>query len=237
MTLAMKGAVLLVAVFLIVKFGLPLITAPLPMSLIWLYLFLTTVGIVVYGTLSGETTESLLGPISRFLSGEGLNGAAKRARLAVLVLVPLLVGWETYSDLVPSTQPPAENRTIHPAPPGEFVGLANPVPNTPENVMMGKGLYAAFCSPCHGPKFNGNGPASDGFNPPPANFVDSGTIAQLQESYLFWRIKKGGVGLNVEGHPWKSAMPRWEVELPDEWIWKIIMAEYAGSGHKPRTFE
>jgi len=153
------------------------------------------------------------------------------------VLVPLLVGWETYSDLVPSTQPPAENRTIHPAPPGEFVGLANPVPNTPENVMMGKGLYAAFCSPCHGPKFNGNGPASDGFNPPPANFVDSGTIAQLQESYLFWRIKKGGVGLNVEGHPWKSAMPRWEVELPDDWIWKIIMAEYAGSGHKPRTFE
>ncbi len=237
MTLAMKGAILLVAVFLVLKFGLPLITAPLPMSLIWLYLFLTTVGIVVYGTLSGETTQELLGPIFRFLGGDGLNGAAKFARLAVLVLVPLLVGWQTYSELVPSSQPPAENRTIHPAPPGEFVGLANPVPNTPENVMMGKGLYAAFCSPCHGPKFNGNGPASDGFNPPPANFVDSGTIAQLQESYLFWRIKKGGVGLNVEGHPWKSAMPRWEVELPDDWIWKIIMAEYAGSGHKPRTFE
>jgi len=237
MTLAMKGAILLVAVFLVLKFGLPLITAPLPMSLIWLYLFLTTVGVVVYGTLSGETTQELLGPIFRFLGGDGLNGAAKFARLAVLVLVPLLVGWQTYSELVPSSQPPAENRTIHPAPPGEFVGLANPVPNTPENVMMGKGLYAAFCSPCHGPKFNGNGPASDGFNPPPANFVDSGTIAQLQESYLFWRIKKGGVGLNVEGHPWKSAMPRWEVELPDDWIWKIIMAEYAGSGHKPRTWE
>ena len=237
MTLAMKGAILLVAVFLVLKFGLPLITAPLPMSLIWLYLFLTTVGVVVYGTLSGETTQELLGPIFRFLGVDGLNGAAKFARLAVLVLVPLLVGWQTYSELVPSSQPPAENRTIHPAPPGEFVGLANPVPNTPENVMMGKGLYAAFCSPCHGPKFNGNGQASDGFNPPPANFVDSGTIAQLQESYLFWRIKKGGVGLNVEGHPWKSAMPRWEVELPDEWIWKIIMAEFAGSGHKPRTWE
>ncbi|TLY22041.1 MAG: cytochrome c [Nitrospirae bacterium] len=236
-SLAVKGAVLLVAVFVVFKFGAPLVTAPLPMSLIWLYLFLTTVGIVVYGTLSGESTEALLGPIFRFLGGEGLNGVAQLARLAVLVLFPLLVGWETYSDLVPSSQPPAENRTIHPAPPGEFVGLANPVPNTPENVMMGKGLFAAFCSPCHGPKFNGNGPASDGFNPPPANFVDPGTIAQLQESYLFWRIKKGGVGLNVEGHPWKSAMPRWEVELPDEWIWKIIMAEYAGSGQKPRTWE
>jgi hypothetical protein len=236
-SLAVKGVVLLVAVFVVFKFVAPFITAPLPMSLIWLYLFLTVVGIVVYGTLSGKSTEALLGPIFRFLGGEGLNGVAKSARLAVLVLVPLLVGWETYRDLAPGTQPPAENRTIHPAPPGEFVGLGNPVPNTPENVMMGKGLYSAFCSPCHGPKFNGNGPASDGFNPPPANFVDSGTIAQLQESYLFWRIKKGGVGLNVEGHPWKSAMPRWEVELPDEAIWKIIMAEYAGSGHKPRTWE
>ena len=162
---------------------------------------------------------------------------ARSLRLAVLVLFPLWVGWVTYDDLAPQTEPPVENRVIHPAPPGWFVGLANPVPNTPENVMMGKGLYAAYCSPCHGAMFNGNGPASDGWNPPPANFVDSGTIAQLQESYLFWRIKKGGVGLPVEAHPWKSAMPRWEVELPDEWIWKIIMAEYAGSGHKPRTWE
>jgi len=236
-SLAIKGAILLAAVFAALKFVLPLFTAPLPMSLIWLYLFLATVGIVVYGTLSGESTEALMGPIFRFLSGEGIGGAAKYARLAVLVLFPLLVGWQTYSELAPSSQPPAENRTIHPAPPGEFVGLSNPVPNTPENVMMGKGLYAAFCSPCHGAKFNGNGAAADGFNPPPANFVDEGTIAQLQESYLFWRIKKGGVGLSVEGHPWKSAMPRWEVELPDDWIWKIIMAEYAGAGHKPRTWE
>ena len=236
-SLAIKGAILLAVVFVALKLVLPLFTAPLPMSLIWLYLFLATVGIVVYGTLSAESTEALLGTVFRFLSGEGLGGAARYARLAVLVLFPLLVGWETYSGLVPSTQPPAENRTIHPAPPGEFVGLANPVPNTPENVMMGKGFYSAFCSPCHGAKFNGNGAASDGFNPPPANFSDPGTIAQLQESYLFWRIKKGGVGLNVEGHPWKSAMPRWEVELSDDMIWKIIMAEYAGSGNKPRTWE
>src|SRR3989475_11389435 len=148
-SLAMKGAVLLVAVFVVFKFVAPLVTAPLPMSLIWLYLFLTTVGIVVYGTLSGESTEALLGPIFRFLSGEGLNGVAKSARLAVLVLVPLLVGGQTYSELVPSSQPPTENRTIHPAPPGGLVGLANPVRNTPENVMMGTSVYVAFCFPCH----------------------------------------------------------------------------------------
>ena len=236
-SLAIKGGILLVAVFLILKFGLPLFTAPLPMSLIWLYLFLTTIGIIVFGTLSGHSTEALLGPIFRFLGGEGIGGVTKIARLAVLALFPLLVGWQTYSGLVASYEPPSENRTVHPAPPGEFVGLSNPLPNTPENVMQGKGFFSAFCSPCHGAKFDGNGAASDGFNPPPANFVDPGTIAQLQESFLFWRIKKGGVGLPVEGHPWKSAMPRWEVELSDDMIWKIIMAEYAGSGHKPRTWE
>ena len=236
-SLALKGGILLGAIFLFLKLILPLFTAPLPMSLIWLYLFLTTIGIIVYGTLSGESTEALLGPIFRFLSGEGIEGTTKMARLAVLVLFPLQVGWQTYSGFVPSFQPPSENRTIHPAPPGEFVGLSNPVPNTPDNVMMGKGLYFAYCMPCHGPKFNGNGPASDGFNPQPANFSDPTTIAMLQESYLFWRIKKGGVGLSVEGHPWKSAMPRWEVELSDDQIWKIIMAEYAGAGQKPRTWE
>src|SRR2546422_7645625 len=97
-SLAMKGAVLLVAVFVVFKFGAPFVTAPLPMSLIWLYLFLTAVGIVVYGTLSGETTQELLGPIFRFLGGEGLNGAAKSARLAVLGLIPLLGGWGTHID-------------------------------------------------------------------------------------------------------------------------------------------
>ena len=80
--------------------------------------------------------------------------------------------------------------------------------------------------------FDGKGPAAPGFNPPPANFTDPTTIAMLQESYLFWRIKKGGVGLPIEGMPWKSAMPRWELELSDEEIWKIIMGEYDGAASK-----
>ena len=114
-SLAIKGGILLAVVFVFLKFGLPLITAPLPMSLIWVYLFLTTIGIIVFGTLSGQSTEALFGPIFRFLSGERLRGAAKMARLAVLALFPLLVGWQTYSGLVPRSEPPSENRTIHPS--------------------------------------------------------------------------------------------------------------------------
>jgi mono/diheme cytochrome c family protein len=231
-----KGIILTVGIYLFLKLVLPLFTAPLPASLIFLYLALTITGIGIFATLSSESTDAFFGPIFRFLSGDRQDGTMKMARILVLVAFPLLVGWQTYASTAPSDQPPAENRTIHPAPPGEFVGLSNPFPYTPENVMAGKGLYAAFCSPCHG-KFDGRGPAAAGFNPPPANFVDPGTIAQLQESYLFWRIKKGGVGLPIEGMPWKSAMPRWELELKDEQIWKIIMGEYDGAGHKPRTWE
>ena len=232
-----KATILLVGMYIFLRFIMPLFTAPLPSSLIFLYMALTLTGIVIYATVSGQLTEAFFGPIRSFLSGHDISGAMNVARFAVLFLFPLLIGWQTYASTVPSDQPPAENRTIHPAPPGEFVGLSNPVPNTLDNVMMGKGLYAAFCSPCHGANFDGRGPAARGFNPPPANFADPTTIAMLQESYLFWRIKKGGVGLPIEGMPWKSAMPRWEAELPDEWIWKIIMGEYDGAHQKPRTWE
>jgi mono/diheme cytochrome c family protein len=232
----LKPALLMVGLYIFFKFVMPLFTAPLPASLIMLYLTLTFSGIMIFMTLSGTSMDSFLGPIFRFISGDGQDGTMKTARLVVLALFPLLVGWQTYSSTASSTAPPAENRTVHPAPPGEFTGLSNPVPNTPDNVMQGKGLYAAYCSPCHG-QFDGKGPAAKGFNPPPANFKDPTTIAMLQESYLFWRIKKGGVGLSVEGMPWKSAMPRWEFELKDEQIWKIIMGEYDGAGQKPRTWE
>jgi hypothetical protein len=239
----MKGGVLLkpilfiVSMYLFLKFGLPLFTAPLPASLIFLYLALTTTGVVIFKTLSGESKDAFFGPVLNFLSGENLASGLRSIRWVVLLIFPLLVGWQAFSSTALSDQPPSENRTIHPAPPGEYTGLSNPVANTPDNVMQGKGFYAAFCSPCHGGNFDGKGPAARGFSPPPANFSDPTTIAMLQESYLFWRIKKGGVGLPIEGMPWKSAMPRWEVELPDEWIWKIIMGEYDGAHQKPRTWE
>ncbi len=232
-----NGAILLAGTFIFLKFILPMVTAPLPASLIYLYLALTFSGIMIYGTMSPLSMESLMGPVYRFLSGKDQSGIGKMARLAVLVLFPLLVGWQTYTSLAPSDLPPAENRTIHPAPPNEFVGLANPYQKNNQTIQEGKGIYASNCAPCHGENFDGKGLASVGFIPPPANFSDPGTIAQLQESYLFWRIKKGGVGLPIEGMPWKSAMPRWEHELTDEKIWKVIIGEYDGAHQSPRTWE
>jgi len=238
----MKGpllntAVVLAGIYMFLKFILPLFTAPLPATLIFLYLALTLSALMIFYTMSGESLEAFMGPVQRFLAGEGQTGVANIARLLVFIVFPLLVGWQTYSNLAPSDDPPPESRTIHPAPPGEFVGLANPYPKNNQTIQEGKGIYASNCSPCHGEKFDGKGLAAVGFNPPPANFADSGTIAQLQESYLFWRIKKGGVGLPVEGMPWKSAMPRWENELSDEKIWKVIIGEFDGAHQSPRTWE
>src|SRR5438094_9064718 len=91
-SLAVKGAILLAAIFAFLKVGVPLFTAPLPMSLVWLYVFLTACGIGVYGTLTGESIESLFGPVFQFLVGGGLVGTARSLRLSVLVLFHLFVG-------------------------------------------------------------------------------------------------------------------------------------------------
>jgi len=63
-----SGIILLAGVFLFLKFILPLFTAPLPASLIYLYLALTLSGIMIYGTMSATSLEALMGPFFRFLS-------------------------------------------------------------------------------------------------------------------------------------------------------------------------
>ena len=102
--------------------------------LLFIFIMLVMAGIVIYYTMSGESKDAFWGPIQRFLTGENI-GALQTARYAVLILFPLLVGWQTYGSTAVSDAPPAENRTIHPAPPGEYTGLSNPVAKTPENIM------------------------------------------------------------------------------------------------------
>jgi hypothetical protein len=84
---------------------------------------------------------------------------------------------------------------------------------------------------------DGEGPAAHALNPVPADFTYSGTISQLTESYVFWRIAKGGPGLPVEGAPWNSAMPVWEDILTADEIWSVILFIYERSGSRPRTWE
>ena len=90
---------------------------------------------------------------------------------------------------------------------------------------------------CHGDNLNGRGLHAFAFNPIPANFTDPGTIAQLQETFIFWRVAKGGIGLPNEGFPWASVMPPWEQHLTVDEIWKVILFEYWHTGYYPRTWD
>jgi len=91
--------------------------------------------------------------------------------------------------------------------------------------------------PCHGDHLDGLGHFASGLNPLPANFQDNGTIAQLTESFVFWRVAKGGPGLPREGTPWNSAMPAWEEFLTEDEIWSVVLFLYDQTGWKPRTWE
>jgi uncharacterized protein YqgC (DUF456 family) len=106
-----------------------------------------------------------------------------------------------------------------------------------QHVREGGAIFFQNCHFCHGDNLNGQGMFSFAFNPIPANFVDPGTIAQLQETFVLWRVAKGGPGLPREGFPWASAMPPWEQHLTVDEIWKVIMFEYWHTGFFPRTWE
>ncbi len=106
-----------------------------------------------------------------------------------------------------------------------------------KNLFEGRALYAMNCRPCHGDSVGGDGPMADGFKLRPINFTDNGTIETIVEGYTFWRVSNGGPGLPIEATPWDSAMPMWRLNLTEEEMWKIIMAEYDLAQKTPRIPE
>lgn len=129
-----------------------------------------------------------------------------------------------------SAEPPLEKPMIHGSAPLEYAVMKNPLKKSPEMLLAGKLLYEANCAPCHGVKSDGKGVEAAGFWPPPADFKDPQTIATLKESYMFWRIKEGGLQA-----PFKSAMPAYGDLLTDAEIWQIINYEYENAGVAPKA--
>jgi len=104
-------------------------------------------------------------------------------------------------------------------------------------LFEGRVLYAMNCRACHGDSTAGDGPMADGFRLRPINFTENGTIETIVEGYTFWRVSTGGRGLPSEATPWDSAMPVWKENIPDEYRWRIIMAEYDLAQKTPRQPE
>lgn len=235
--------VVILASFLAFRFG---IQPPVPRSVLTLYMAIVLVAVLVYASSDSDSWGAFLRPIRSTI----VDDSKRPLRLALLVLFPVLIGYYAYTQAAARVEAPPELRAVHPAPPAsisfrgktiDIQGLDNPLRkdsvNVQKHVREGGEIYSKNCVYCHGDNLDGKGHFAHGFNPQPADFTDPGTIAMLQESYLFWRIAKGGPGLPKESTPWNSAMPAWDDRLSDEEIWKVILYLYDAAGVQPRRWE
>ncbi len=247
-----RVVLLLLLAYLIFTLGIayipPLVgvpSAPVPSSVVFMYMSIALVGILMYVSDEERRWEKFKEPINRTL----VDDERRWLRRGLLVAVPVLVGFLAFEQTRPRVEAPIELRSIHPAPPGEITfrnkriqltGLENPLRSRgslEEHAATGKRVYYQNCLPCHGDLLDGAGHFAHGFSPTPLSFVDPGTIAQVSESFVFWRVAKGGPGLPKEGTPWNSAMPAWESFLTEDEIWAVVIFLYQQAGRTPRVME
>jgi len=233
-----KVAAVWIGVYLVLKL---VIKPPLPSSIIFMYMTTVTVGLALAVSIYEQILHDFLDPIIAFVHGDPTRGILWRgARWVFLIALPVYIGYGVHSRLMPRFEPPIASRVIHPAPPPEVAALSNPFrddeANLEKNIEEGRVVYFQNCFFCHGDALKGAGPFAHGINPPPADFQDSGTIAQLTESFVYWRIATGGPGLPDESTPWDSFMPQWDTMLTQDQMWKVILYLYDATGWSPRTW-
>jgi len=225
--------------------------APIPASVMKMYMFFIVVTVLMVMTSSEEASNEFWGPLISLV----YDPSYKVLRNIVFVILPIAAAVVTYDITKPSLDAPVELRTVHPAPPSalraygktyDLLTLENPLRHFEKDdpakfkelVVEGRTVFFRNCFYCHGDYLDGRGMYAIGFNNPlPANFQDVGTIAQMQEAFLFWRITTGGPGLPSEGTPWLSPMPVWENFLKEDEVWKVIMFLYDYTGHSPRVMK
>jgi mono/diheme cytochrome c family protein len=234
-------------IYVLLRFGF---TAPIPASVVSLYMGIVTFAILAYVSSSEERREEIAGPLVRFMTDKRYTTALA----ATVVAIPALAAANVYVQMNVPLQPPLFARTVHPASPTEitvhdkkilldagenpFRGLetSNPA-EFRKHVENGRRVYYRNCVYCHGDNLGGNGMFVQGLDPIPTNFADGDTIASLRETFLFWRVAKGGPGLPEEGGPWDTAMPAWEKFLKEEEMWEVILFLYDFTAERPRARE
>ena len=221
---------------------------PIPGSLVSMYMFFIVITVLLVMTITDEGAKGLFAPIRALVD----DPSRRLVRNIVFVILPVVSAAVAY-DGGAGGAPPSELRATHPAPPAlarafgktfDLGALENPFrkieKEDPEAfkslVKEGGEVYFRNCFFCHGDKLDGHGHYAHALDPKPLPFTGGDTIAQLQESYVFWRILKGGPGLPREGGPSISAMPAWEKELTEEQIWKVILFLYDYTGNTPRSW-
>ena len=232
-------------IYVIVRFAF---TAPIPSSVVAIYMGIISLAILAYVSSSQERREEIARPLVRFMTEKRYTALLG----LTVVAIPALAAANVYIKMNAPLEPPYFARTVHPASPSEItvhdkqINLDagdNPFreleKSNPEefrkHVENGRKVFYRNCVFCHGDNMAANGMFAHGLDPIPTNFHD--TIPQLRETFLFWRIAKGGPGLPDEGGPWDTAMPAWEKFLKVEEMWDAILFLYDFTELKPRARE
>lgn len=220
---------------------------PMPVSLVSMYMFFIVITVLLVMTITDDGAKGLFAPIRALVE----DPSKRLVRNVVFVILPIAAAFLAYDGS--GKTPLSELRATHPAPPAlaraygktfDLAKLENPFrkieKEDPEAfkalVREGGEVYFKNCFFCHGDKLDGHGHLAHALEPKPLPFTGGDTIAQLQESYVFWRILKGGPGLPREGGPSISAMPAWENELTEDEVWKVILFLYDYTGNTPRSW-
>jgi len=234
-----------VGIYIVLRFGF---TAPIPSSVISIYMGISSLAILAYMSSSQQRRDEVSGPLVRFMTDPRYTAFL----VATIIAIPALAAANVYVQMSAPLQPPLFSRTVHPASPtgitvhdkkidldaGEnpFWPLEKSNPDEfRKHVANGRQVYYRNCVFCHGDNLAGTGMYVHGLDPIPTNLPE--TIPLLRDTYLFWRISKGGPGLPEEGGPWDTAMPAWENFLKEDEIWDAILFLYDFNGLKPRARE
>ena len=236
-----------VGCYVLFRFGF---TAPIPTSVISIYMGIVSIAILAFVSSSQERREEVSRPLLRLMTEKRFAPLLA----ATVVAIPALAAANVYVQMNVPIEPPFFPRTVHPASPPDvtvnnkkisidagdnpFRHLETSNPDEfRKHLENGRRVYYQNCHFCHGDNMGGNGMFVHGLDPIPTNFGDGDTIANLRETFLFWRAAKGGPGLPEEGGPWDSAMPAWEKILTEDEIWDAILFIYDFTGERPRARE
>ena len=236
-----------VGIYILLRFGF---TAPIPSSVVTIYMGIVSIAILAYVSSSQERRDEVSGPLIRFMTDKRYTALLG----ATVVGIPALAAANVYVRMNVPLEPPLFSRTVHPASPSEITvhdkkidldGGENPFRHLEtsnpaefrQHVENGRRVFYRNCVFCHGDTLAGTGMFVHGLDPIPTNFADAGTIAMLRDTFLFWRISKGGPGLPEEGGPWDTAMPVWEKFLKEDEMWDAILFLYDFTALRPRAKE
>src|SRR3982751_4288396 len=180
-----------VGIYILLRFGF---TAPIPSSVITIYMGIVSLAILAYVSSSDQRRGEVSGPLVRFMTDKRYPALLA----AAVVAIPALAAANVYVQMNVPLQPPLFSRTVHPASPSQITVHDKAVDlDTGENpfrhletsnpaefrkhVESGRQVYYRNCVFCHGDNMASSGMFVHGLDPIPTNFADPGTIPMLRE--------------------------------------------------------